>query len=60
MHPAGHLPDFYPHLCGLLGQGHTAIGGPPVQSVGALTPAHWHFRVDPAALDEALRALGRN
>jgi capsular polysaccharide biosynthesis protein/thioredoxin-like negative regulator of GroEL len=59
MHPAGHLPDFYPHLCGLLGQGHTAIGGPPVQSVGALTPAHWHFRVDPSELDEALSSLGR-
>lgn len=58
LHPAEHLPDFYPHMCGLLGQGHTALGGPPVQSVGSLTPAHWHFRVDPDLLAETLSTLG--
>jgi tetratricopeptide (TPR) repeat protein len=54
LHPAGHLPDFYTRMTGLLGQEHRALGGPPTRSVGTLTPYHWHFRVDPAELDALL------
>ncbi|HEV7372509.1 glycosyltransferase 61 family protein [Arenibaculum sp.] len=54
LHPAGHLPDFYTRMTGLLGQEHRALGGPPTRSVGSLTPYHWHFRIDPAELDAVL------
>jgi capsular polysaccharide biosynthesis protein/Flp pilus assembly protein TadD len=57
LHPAGHLPVFYRHLTGLMGQRHMAIPGAITQSLRPSLEYNWNFRVDPADVDLCLAAL---
>ncbi|MGF7207237.1 capsular polysaccharide biosynthesis protein/Flp pilus assembly protein TadD [Skermanella aerolata] len=57
LHPAGHLPVFYRHLTGLMGQRHRAIPGTITQSLFPSLEYNWNFRVDPADVDLCLAEL---
>jgi capsular polysaccharide biosynthesis protein len=57
LHPAGHLPKFYRHLTGLMGQRHHAIPGTITQSLHPALEYNWNFRVDPAEVDLFLAGL---
>jgi capsular polysaccharide biosynthesis protein/Flp pilus assembly protein TadD len=57
LHPAGHLPVFYRHLTGLMGQRHMAIPGTITQSLHPSLEYNWNFRVDPADVDLFLAEL---
>ncbi len=57
LHPAGHLPVFYRHLTGLMGQRHMAIPGTITQSLRPSLEYNWNFRVDPADVDLCLAEL---
>jgi capsular polysaccharide biosynthesis protein len=57
LHPAGHLPVFYRHLTGLMGQRHMAIPGTITQSLPPSLEYNWNFRVDPADVDLCLAEL---
>jgi capsular polysaccharide biosynthesis protein/Flp pilus assembly protein TadD len=57
LHPTGHLPVFYRHLTGLMGQRHMAIPGTITQSLRPSLEYNWNFRVDPADVDLCLADL---
>ncbi len=57
LHPAGHLPVFYRHLTGLMGQRHKAIPGTITQALRPSLEYNWNFRVDPADVDLCLAEL---
>lgn len=57
LHPAGHLPVFYRHLTGLMGQRHMAIPGTITQALRPSLEYNWNFRVDPADVDLCLAEL---
>ncbi|EWY39921.1 hypothetical protein N825_04920 [Skermanella stibiiresistens SB22] len=57
LHPAHHLPEFYRHLTGLMGQRHKAIPGVLTQALRPTLEYNWNFRIDPADVDLCLAAL---